>query len=305
MQKLVGMYVALQFTVFFGGVAVFGSAGDTSPALVRDTLRYGNCQAILSPPFYIEALASETLGLEILRGLDYVYFAGAPMSPVTAKKLVPYVPVMPGMGTTESGMYFIKPRDEQDWEYYTFRESNGIEFEHLDEDMYELVLRRKPELARWQQFFQIHAELDESRTGDVWVQHKTKAGAWKMVGRTDDMVVFSHGKKLHTGAAEMELGQCRGVAGVMVGGQQKARPFVLVEWRDEGIDDETKLDVVWPVIQKLNESLSEFVRMQKELVLFTSAEKKLARNAKGGLARKASEALYADEIEKLYSVFCM
>lgn len=43
--------------------------------------------------------------------------------------------------------------------------------------------------------------------------------------------------------------------------------------------------------------------MHKELVLFTSAEKKLGKNVKGGPARKASEALYVDEIEQLSSVF--
>jgi acyl-coenzyme A synthetase/AMP-(fatty) acid ligase len=295
------MYVALQFTVFFGGVAVFGPPGDTSATLVRDTLRYGNCQAIVSPPFYIEAMASEPLGLKTLRDLDYIYFAGAPMSRATAEKLVPYVPVMPGMGTTESGMYFIKPRDEQDWEYYTFRESNGIEFDHLDEDMYELVLRRKPELARWQQIFQLHPEMEESRTGDIWVQHQTKPGAWKMIGRTDDLVVFSHGKKLNAAAVEMELGQCPGVAGVIVGGRQRARPFVLVEWEGEGGGDETRLDQLWAAMERINEGLSEFVRMQRELILPTGPGKKLVRNAKGGPARRASQALFAEETARLYS----
>jgi hypothetical protein len=258
---------------------------------------------MMSPPLYLDALVADPVGLEKLRGLEFVWFAGASLSRPTAEKLVSYTKIEPWMGTTESGMYFIKPRDDEDWEYYTFREYLGIEFEHADEGLYELVMKRKPELARWQQVFDVFPELDIFRTGDLWQQHPSKPNAWKMIGRADDLIVLSHGKKLNASNIEMELSRCRGVAGLVIGGHGRPRPFVLIEWKDDGLDEEARMGQLWPAIEKANQRCHELVRMQEGLVLFTSPERKLARNAKGSPVRKANEKLYWEEIEQLYSTW--
>lgn len=303
--QMVGMYISLQATVTRGAIAVFGPAGDSSPATVLEVLKYGNCQAFMAPPLYLDALVRDPVGLELLRGLDSIWFAGASLSRSTAEQLVSYTKIEPWMGTTESGMYFIKPRDEEDWEYYTFREYLGIEFEHAYQGLYELVMRRKPELKRWQQVFDVFPELDIFRTGDLWRQHPSKPNAWKVIGRIDDLIVLSHGQKLNASAIEMELSQSPGVAGVVIGGHGRSRPFVLVEWKDDRKDDlvgeQARMDQLWAAVAKANQRCHELVKMQKGLILFTSPERKLARNAKGSPVRKTSEKLYGEEIEQLYS----
>lgn len=44
-------------------------------------------------------------------------------------------------------------------------------------ETYELVYARKPELERCQQIFQGYPELEVLKTGDIWVEYKSKPGA--------------------------------------------------------------------------------------------------------------------------------
>ncbi|KAF1998814.1 putative AMP-binding enzyme [Amniculicola lignicola CBS 123094] len=300
---VVGMYVALQLTVLRGGICVYGPSGDTTPGAILDTVRYGKCQALLSPPAHLEALVNDPLGLKTLRSLDYIYFAGAPLAKWAAEMLLGYTQLKAAIGSTEVGMYMVNCRGEEDWEYYCFRESNGFEFERVDGDWHELVVVRKPELERWQQTFRLYPDLRVFRTGDLWLEHKTKPGAWKCVGRTDDLVVLNHGKKLNAIDIEMQLHRCPGVSGVVVGGKGQSRPFVLVEWADEKVDHPTKLQQLWPAIDEVNQQCVAIVRMQRELVVFTAPEKKLPRNVKGVPVRKLSESLYAEEIGRAYAAY--
>lgn len=63
----------------------------------------------------------------------------------------------------------------------------------------------------------------------MFVEHGTKKGAWKCVGRTDHLVVLSHGKKLNAAPMEAEIGRCPGVNGCVIGGLGRARPVLLME----------------------------------------------------------------------------
>ncbi|KAF2111096.1 hypothetical protein BDV96DRAFT_650206 [Lophiotrema nucula] len=302
-SHVVEMYVAFQWTAVGGGVAVFGHPTESTSSLIIDALRYGKCQAMIAPPIFYERLVKEPLGLQTLQGLDFIYFGGASMSPQTANRLVSHTRVQAAFGTTESGMFFVRPRGNEDWQWFEFRESNGIEFEHQDGNLFELKVLKKPELKRWQQIFQISqfAGVDVWRSGDLWERHPTRHDAWRLIGRMDDLIGLADAKKLNASTLEMELSQCPGVAGVVVGGSGQVRPFALVEWTDEDVDNEAKLDELWPVVQNWNEKASQHARLQKDSILFTDPGKGLVRNVKSVPVRKPSEQLYAEEIKHLYT----
>ncbi|KAF2734533.1 AMP-binding enzyme [Polyplosphaeria fusca] len=298
---VLGMYMTLQVTLVRGGIAVFGPPDDLSPQAVLDTIRYGRCQAMMSTPMDYELLVRDELGLETLRKLRYCYFGGAPLAPAVAEKLMGYTRVCPAMGSTEAGMYFVQPLDQEDWEWYKFRESNGIEFEAQGEGLHELVFVRRGELARWQQIFDMYPELDVFRTGDLFTEHPRKRGLWKPVGRTDDVVIFSHGKKLNASEREAALSACPDVAGVVVGGTGKERPYALVEWSHPAMTDAAKMERLWPWVERANRTCADFMRISREHVVFAVPAKPLLRNVKRSPVRKACEVLYADEIERLYA----
>lgn len=146
------MTVSLQFPVFLRATVVIGpvTPGPTSPQLARDVLKYSKAQGALLPPALIDGLCEEREGLQSLRNLDYLYFAGAPLTQRSAEKLIQHVPVKPAMGSTEAGAYFLRIMDRDDWKYYSFRPGMVVELQHATDNIYEAVFVRKPEVETWQ-----------------------------------------------------------------------------------------------------------------------------------------------------------
>lgn len=294
------MLVSLQLTVSLGSIVVIGPKAQTTPVIARDVLRYGKVQGAMVPPSLIDSLCDDPAGLETLRNLEYLYFAGAPISAPTAQKLLGHVTLKPGIGSTEAGPYHLQHMGDTDWEYYCFRPSNGLEFWPTAGDLCEPVFVKKPEYERYQQVFQVYPDLEVFHTKDLFVEHKTKPGLWKYIGRTDDLIVFSHGEDLYAADIEAELNAHPDVVAVLVGGQGRPKPFLLVEWKDNKVNEKAKLDQLWPSVEQANKGLSDLVKLSRELILFTDPEKKLVRTVKDTVSRKESEKLYAEEIDRLY-----
>ena len=158
------MTAALQWTTFLNAVLVVGPPDAVTAGKVTQILELNKATGAAMPPSVIEDICRYPQGLSDLRRLDYLYFVGAPLPQPIAEQLVGHCKVQPGMGSTEAGAYFIQIRNDDDWEYYCFRPSIGVEFEPKTEQLYELVFRRKPELGRWQQVFQVYPNLDEFPT---------------------------------------------------------------------------------------------------------------------------------------------
>lgn len=174
------MTVALQFPIFIGAIVVIGptTPGPPNPQITAQVLKYSKAQGALFPPALIDALCDDPEGLACLRNLEYLYFAGAPLNPRTATKLIDHVSVKPAMGSTEAGAYFLRVSDKEDWEYHSFRPAMGVEFELATDSLYEMVFVRRPELERWQQIFKVFPELDKYHTKDLFARHPTKPDSW-------------------------------------------------------------------------------------------------------------------------------
>jgi acyl-coenzyme A synthetase/AMP-(fatty) acid ligase len=297
------MTVALQFPVFLGTVFVVGpvTAGPLDPTSARDTLKWSQAQGALFPPALIDGMCEDPSGLECLRGLDHLYFAGAPLARRTAEKLVDYVSVKPAMGSSEAGAYFLQITGKDDWEFYSFRPGMGMEMQQTTDDLYEAVFTRRPDLEQWQQVFKVYPDLDQFHTHDLFSKHPSIAGSWKYVGRTDDMVPFSHGENLYVADMEAEITAAHpAITAVLIGGQGKPNPYLLIEWNGNKLDKEAKREQLLPVIEHANRGCSNLVKLQMDFTLFTEPEKKLVRTAKGSVSRRESEKLYAEKIEALY-----
>lgn len=293
------MTVALQFTVYFSSILVVGPAtpGPASPQTARDVMRHGKVNGALMPPALIDGLCEEQSGINCLRGLKYLYFAGAPMNRKTAEKLIGHVPVKPAMGSTEAGAYFIQILDDEDWEYYSFRPAMGVELRRVSANLFEPVFVRQPDVEKFQQVFQVYPDLYEFPTKDLFSPHPSKPDRWKYVGRTDDLVVFSHGESLYATVLEEILVAHLGVS-VLVGGQGRARPFALIDWKkDPGSEYQIALN---NALKAAGESCSDLVKLREEMVLIINPEKPFPRTVKGSIARRDTERLYEREIEHLY-----
>lgn len=298
------MTAALQWTAFLNMVLVNGPSTSMTSDEVLQLLQFGKVSGMVVPPSVLDDICRHPQGVDRLRKLQYIYFAGAPLSAATAEHLVGHCQIQPGMGSTEAGAYFISVRNDDDWKYYGFRPSMGVEFEQRTPELFELVFRRKTELARWQQVFHLYPDLDVFPTKDLWAKHPSKPGLWRYMARTDDLIVLSHGEGLWASEMEADIQKHPSVRTALIGGQGQPHPFVIIELVDEtaalGRDKASRLVDIWPAIARANEKCSDPVKLTKELVLFTHPDKPLTRTAKATVPKPSAFTLYSAEIENLY-----
>lgn len=157
-----------------------------------------------------------------------------------------------------------------------------------------------------QQIFVLYPELDRFETKDLWREHPTRKGLWKIVGRTDDYVYLAHGDGLHASTMEHEIERHELVQAAIIGGHGKPIPVVLLELVPEAKSKSPRVELrksLWPFLEKANYLCHASVHLTPELILISSPDKPLVRTMKGTVARLPSLKLYGEEIDDLYNVF--
>lgn len=307
--------MALQLTVFLQLIIVLGptSLPATAP-LISQIIQYGAVEAAILPPSLLEDICANPSSLALIRSqLKYVYFGGAPLPKAIGALISPYVRLMPAIGSTEAGGYFVKVRTDDtspdDWRYYSFRSGMGCVFEpRTKTGLHELVFRRQPEYERWQQVFHVYPNIDEFPTKDLWAKHPTREGLWEYAGRTDDLVILSHGEDLHASKMESAIEEHTDVKAALIGGEGRKKPFLILELTssasraEEGSEaPDSVIDALWPAVEMANKLCSEYVQLSKPLTMLTSPSRPFVRTAKDTVARRDSFSLYEDEISALYA----
>lgn len=287
---------------FLNMTCVVGPHGPPTPSVIVDVFRHGKIDGALLIPALIDALCLLPEGLQALRELKYIHYAGAPLSPKSGNLLAPYVPVVPTIGSTEAGGYFTCIHDQRDaWEYVAFQKAAGVEFQHRMDDLHELVLLRRPECAM-QQIFRVHPDRQSFETSDLWVEHPEHKGRWKIVGRSDDYVYLAHGEGIHASLLEPEILAHPSVKSAIIGGYGRPSPVLLVELvpGEEGSDGSALKKSLEPYIEKINEQCHDSVKLSSERVIFAKKEKPFILTIKGSVARMQTLALYEAEIAALF-----
>jgi acyl-coenzyme A synthetase/AMP-(fatty) acid ligase len=235
--------------------------------------------------------------------MSWIGFGGAPLDREIGDIFASFLRVQPLMGSTEVGGYGILASDPEDWMYYNFDPETGFRFIHYQDDLYESVIVRHtdPEKAGTQVIFHVFPELDVYHTKDVWREHAAKKGLWLMCGRTDDFVKLASLTKFNATHIESVLLKNPMVKAVIMGGEGRKVPFLLVELADEEKNERDALGTLWPVIEETNQYVSWEIRLKKEMVIYAAKGKPLKRVlGKATTNRRATVEDYAEEIKRLY-----
>lgn len=295
--------MALQQPVFLDAIFVYGPAKAPSSAeSIVQVLQHGKVTGTILPPSQIVEMSKDPHQLDCLKQLTYIQWAGAPLSKFVGDLLVNDVELMPCIGSTEAGPWFCKVRKDRDWNYFTFRDCMGIEFQERATNTYEAVFVRKPEYAQWQQIFRVYPDLTEFCTKDLFAKHPTKDNLWQYIGRLDDMIKFANGQSLRVSALEDIIQTHPDVLSAMIGGENRPWPFLMIEpmERDSSKVDDKLIDEVWPRIERANELCLEECQILRACTMLTKSDKPMPRTAKGTIARREAVALYDAEIEAIY-----
>lgn len=259
-------------------------------------------------PYLLKDLWKNPDMLENLMKLQFVGYAGAPLDQWVGDLLTSQgVTVQAGISSVEMGtLPLIEPGGEN-WNCYHFHPACGIRMDlaednGTDQDLYELVIDKDPNLAIHQTIFNIYPEKHIFRSNDLYARHPDaeKQNAWLYAGRADNFVKLSWLQTLHAKDVENAISDCSAVKAVMIACDTRPEPWLLIELheRNERVKDE-----VWRAVEEVNESLAADVRVSKELVLFASVDRPFGWLGKGGLDRMKILSTYWSVIESMYEQY--
>ena len=250
-------------------------------------------------PNVLSELAKNPTYISNMQHIKTVAFGGAPLAQETGNLFVDQgAMIVPLMGATDAGAYGMNiSADAKEWMHYNFDDGFGLRFIPFQDELYESVIVRHadPEKARKQVVFFIHPDVEEYHTKDVWKKNPAGEG-WLFSGRTDDFVKLASLTKFSATHVEGKLMSVEGVTGVIMGGDGRDLPFLLVEMGEAGVAGE-----LWKLVDEINEKVARDIRVESEMVLFTKREKAMVRvGNKQTVNRRKTLELYAEEIDELY-----
>ncbi|KAL9110163.1 MAG: hypothetical protein Q9227_005223 [Pyrenula ochraceoflavens] len=295
---LAGFAAKIVIPLFFNVSNVFGPPlrPPSGPLVVEIMHRLGVNGAYL-PPVIVEQIFQQPNGIETLRNLDVLCYAGGPLSPAVGDELAKSCLICQFYGSTEVGQVRQLVPKKEDWSYMEFNPNNRMEFQPDDDGAFELVLFADDTTEASCALNHNLPGVYEWRTKDLFRPHPTKAGTWKFHGRKDDVLVFSSGEKLNPLPMEILLAGQDAIAGVIMVGRGYDRPALLLEPKKNDEDPRTFVDGIWGAIEEGNDLMPSFGRILYSFVIVAKPSKPFIRAGKGTVVRRLTEAAYADEIE--------
>lgn len=174
---------------------------------------------------------------------------------------------------------------------------------HIEDNLYEQKLVRRPELAGQQGIFATFPDKDEYKIGDMYEAHPTLPNHWKYKGRADSIIVFSNGEKLNPVTIESIVGEHENVKHALVVGRGQFQAGMIVEpksWPEGEAEKAALLESILPYVEKANTVTVHHGRIAPNFVVLANPDKEFPYTPKGSLRRNVALELYADEIKGLY-----
>ncbi|KAL4954314.1 NRPS-like enzyme [Aspergillus filifer] len=274
--------------------------------LLADTVKQTHATAAMLPPSILEDMSQSETGIETLKLLDCVYFAGAPLAIETGNYLSNYTKIITVLGSSEMGIIcsFV-PQGEGNWMYFEWNPAYGVNMEDAVEGAYELVIPRRKDSRTIHGIFHTFPDISEYHSKDLFVQHPVNPNLWRYHGRRDDAIVLSNGEKLNPVTLEKIVEGHPKIQRALLIGQSRFQTSLLVQpvWPADGssVDETALVNEIWPVVEKANQTVPNYGRITKSKIRLASPEKPFRITPKGTTQRQAVNKDYADEIEAIYS----
>lgn len=303
---IAGINYMLSKPFYYGVIPVLAPPTIPVTAQLADAmhnLEFIECSIVA--PSILQELAETPLYLRNLRRLSCVMYGGGPLAKGAGDTLRSFTNVYNLMGGSE--MYCVASEivDQEDWEFLKLSPMMGSDFRYHSEALWELCFVKKPAFDLYQSIFATYPELHEYRTNDLYSKHPTKSDLWRYEGRADDIIALSNGEKFNPVAMEGLISAHPDVRSVLVFGQGRFQPGLLVEARKQLVTNTDRASLkesMWPIILQANNDCVAHGRSSKDIVLFTDPSKPFLRAGKGTVQRRLTLDLFDQEIEQLYEI---
>jgi thioester reductase-like protein len=276
--------------------------------LANDMIVNCNIEAAIMPPSILSEIAGNQVYLENLWKCASVMYGGGPLPTEAGNRIASGTTLITVFGASETGFFPVEVMQRDDWPYIKLSACAGGVYRPYANNLYELVIERKPGLEVFQPVFWTCPELEEYHTKDLFVKHPSKSDLWLWKGRTDDIIVLSNGEKFSPTAMEdMIVSGHPAVESALVCGEGREQCALLVELSstessEEDMPEAEFVEELWPIVQKANEKCPEYGRVMKDMVMVTKQGKRTVRADKGTVQRKPTLESFAAELDKLYHI---
>ncbi|KAL3493895.1 hypothetical protein BJX62DRAFT_248702 [Aspergillus germanicus] len=282
-------------TVCFPPASIVPSAGSTV-----DLLRVSSASSFMTVPSILEDISlMDDVGIQALKGLDFVAFGGGVLKPSVGSHLSSSgVNLLNHYGTTETGPLapIFVPDDTYDWRYFRLRDDMPLQLEEIAPSGDE----RRFKLTTFPFGLGAPFEIQDQLVSNP--QHPSTD--FNAVGRNDDTIVLATGEKVQPQLLEATLCESPLVKVAVVFGENQFEIGVLVQPAQEllGEDEAERFKkIIWPIIEDVRGKMDEHARIQSpEAVLVVPSTAALARTDKGSLARKGVYNMFESEIAQVY-----
>ncbi|PBK78299.1 acetyl-CoA synthetase-like protein [Armillaria solidipes] len=261
---------------------------------------------IFCVPSFIETWSRQPEYVEWISTRSGVLYGGGPLNKETGDYMTSKgISIFNLYGSTEGGPTCpVLPG--YDWDYFQFPGFVKTEMVPNGNNLYELVMMSNPFCQPSVLNTKVNG-VDAYATSDLFIPHATKAGFWKIFGRTDDQIIHNTGEKTNPGPLENMLNQDPHVLASVMFGRGKFQAGVLVEPKREFSFDPADTDLlsqfrnqIWPTIERMNAFAPQHSRLFKEMILVAIPDKPFKYTSKNTARRQVILEDYSEEISDLY-----
>lgn len=244
-------------------------------------------------------------------------FVGAALDQSIGDDLCNHTILTPLIGSTETGdQVSVRPSDRKLWYTHSFVPEIGSKMVRIESadgtpsDLHEAIIERPDDgkenvfqPALWNPAFK---DLDRIETKELYRPITDLDGSirWVFSGRKDDLTKLSWLAKFHATDIETRIQKHPDVTSVVVGGEGRPAPYVVIELKAGVLDcksaEQVLEDVYASAIAKTNDVDIKEIRIPKETVFLAKKDKPFRRNLKQVVQRKSVEEDYRKEIEQAY-----
>lgn len=293
---------------------------DLCPSDFKKILQLNMVDGIGAPPYTLHELYKDSEGRQLLKSLSFICYFGAALDRDVGNGLCHFTRLTSIIGATETGpQASFSPLDKNLWYTYDYVPENGYRMVQVpnsnsmqdgSDDLYELILERpadgQPNMyqsAFWNPQFK---SVDIIETKELYAPIKDLDGRnrWIFSARKDDLMKLNWLAKFHAQDIEKRIEQHPDVAEVLVGGEGRPTPYVLIKAVRDVFDRKSAQallnELYEGIVAKTNEKDFKEIQIPKETVIIAKNGKDFKKNSKMTLMRKAIEQDFMEEIDDAY-----
>ncbi|KAH6612690.1 male sterility protein-domain-containing protein [Boeremia exigua] len=255
-----------------------------------------------SVPYVLQMMESDEHGLTYLQKMDIVGVGGAALPAEVGDRLAKSgVNLISRFGSAECGFIMSSFRDfsaDKDWQYLrNYNPEKLLSFESREDGLAELVIKQG-----WPHMAKQNRSNGSFATADLFAPHPSITDAWIYNSRADSQLTLITGKKFDPAPLEDAIATSPYLGDVLIFGTNRPYPGALLLRSEKGgtMTDPELLDVLKPVVEKLNRDSQDHARIPHDMLVPLPYQEPLEKSSKGTLIRRAAEARFENTINRAY-----